>query len=129
MVAYKIVRNVRGRLYSCAVEGRARLRYDPGRMVRAPRGTALFAFQGEKTARDGAENLHLDTGHKYEVWSCSGEQSHLSLERVADIYEPWHNMLKVWRGGKLNWWRMYKVPRGTVFMDSLKLENRLAVFP
>lgn len=127
MIAYKVVREKDGRLYSCTARGKARLEYVPGSTVNAPEGTALFVFRDVLSAKEFALGLWANSGHRYEVWSCSGEKSSRSLERVAHGYASFNQMLKVWNG-YVPKKRHYRAPYGTVFMKRLRLDRKLMRF-
>lgn len=119
MKVYKVVREVRGKLYSSVVERQdGGLLYTPGLSVSGPRGREwVFVF---KRLCDAV--AFAFTNEKMQVWRAEGQQVR-AQEHRGRCWSGRRWFKRFWReGSDLN----FRTPKGTYSCVDLVLEKRVA---
>jgi hypothetical protein len=117
---YKVVDSELG---SALASGDYYVHYRPGKFVKAPAGTKFFVFESLEYAEDFAwKKIRL------QIWKATARGLDVPPRRIGD---PTHSIdiLDFWRtnnrGKSYGMLAGYRTPRGTLWADELRLDERI----
>ena len=113
-------------LGSALASGNFYVHYRPGEFVKAPEGTKFFVFESLEYADEFVgKNIRL------QIWKATAKGLDVPPRRIGD---PTHSIdiLDFWRtnnrGKSYGLFAGYRTPRGTLWADELRLDERIVSY-